>query len=143
MANLFVPTATPLMSLLNALGRSRTTFAFAVLWMAMTWALGVPAILRFGIVGFAWTNVVVQLSNLWLFRIAQREVPFGVLRSVWRPWLAALVIGTLVLGANRVMPITNLFSLAARCAAALLLYAALLSRLSPGLVRSVLKPREV
>ena len=142
-ANLFVPTATPLMSLLNALGRSRTTLAFAVLWMAMTWALGVPAILRFGIVGFAWANVAVQLSNLWLFRIAQRAVPFGILRSVWRPWLAALVMGAAVLGANRVMPMTDLYSLAAWCVAALLFYAVLLSRLSPGLVRSALRAREV
>ena len=142
-ANLFVPTSTPLTSLLNALGRSRTTFGFAVLWMMMTWAIGVPAILRFGIVGFAWTNVVVQLSNLWLFRVAQREVRFGILRSIWRPWLAAVVMGAAVLGASRAIPMTNLFSLAALCVTALLFYAAFLSRLSPGLVRSVLKPREV
>ncbi|MDP3766539.1 MAG: oligosaccharide flippase family protein, partial [Dehalococcoidia bacterium] len=51
-ANCFVPTTTPLMSLLNARGRSRTTLGFALLWMAMTWGIGVPAILRFGIVGF-------------------------------------------------------------------------------------------
>lgn len=143
LANLFVPTTTPLMSLLNALGRSRTTLGFAVLWMVMTWAIGVPTILRFGIVGFAWTNVAVQLSNLWLFRIAQREVPFGILRSVWRPWLAALVMGVAVRGVARVTPVANLSALAALGVAGLLLYAALLSRLSPGLVRSVLKPREV
>ncbi|MBI4541436.1 MAG: oligosaccharide flippase family protein [Gemmatimonadetes bacterium] len=141
-ANLFVPTTTPLMSLLNALGRSRTTFGFAVLWMVMTWAIGVPAILRFGIVGFAWTNVAVQLSNLWLFHVAQREVTFGILRSVWRPWLAALVMGVAVRGVARVTPVANLSALAALGVAALLLYAALLSRLSPGIVRRVLKPRE-
>ena len=43
-ANIFVPTASPVFALLNALGHSRTTFKFAVIWMAGTWVLGAPLV---------------------------------------------------------------------------------------------------
>ncbi|WP_412917827.1 hypothetical protein [Meiothermus sp.] len=43
--------STPLQGLLNALGQSRTTFAFALLWAAVTWVLGLPLIHWFDTVG--------------------------------------------------------------------------------------------
>ena len=41
-ANVLVPTAAPIMALLNALGASRLAFSFALLWMVGTWGLGLP-----------------------------------------------------------------------------------------------------
>jgi O-antigen/teichoic acid export membrane protein len=92
-ANIFVPTASPVFALLNALGHSRTTLKFAVIWMAGTWALGAPLVLAFGMIGFAIANICVQLTNLMLFREAQSRVRFRILPIVLPAWYVAAAIG--------------------------------------------------
>lgn len=106
-ANLFVPTATPLLGLLNALGRSRTALMFAVVWMAGTWLFGAPLILRYGEIGFGIANMLVQFSNVALCRVAQREVPFRVLPTIAPAWLVAIGMGALVFGVQHLWPAHN------------------------------------
>jgi O-antigen/teichoic acid export membrane protein len=92
-ANIFVPTGTPLLALLNALGRSRTAFKFALIWMLGNWVLGVPLILAFGTIGFAIANLGVQFTNLILYREAQTHVSFRILPVVIPVWCVATMIG--------------------------------------------------
>lgn len=94
-ANIFLPTATPALALLNALGRSRTAFMFAIIWMAGTWMIGAPLVWLYGPMGYAVANFVVQLSNLWLCRAAQKLVPFRVLPVAIPCWLIACAVGAL------------------------------------------------
>ncbi len=108
LANLFVPTATPLMGLLNALGRSWTTLGFATVWMLGTWALGVPLILGLGSAGFAFANVLVSLSAFALFRVAQKQVNFRILRVILPPWLLAAGMGLTVFAIQSVWPVHSL-----------------------------------
>lgn len=130
-ANLFVPTATPLLGLLNALGESRTALRFATLWMAGTWLLGAPLVLAFGAVGFAFANVAVQLSNVWLFRVAQARVGFRVLAPALHAWLAAGVAGGATwLLAWSVMP-NSLVELGVCAAGGAVVYLGMLSALDP------------
>ncbi len=103
-ANLFVPTATPAMSMLNALGKSRTALLFAIIWMAGTWLIGVPLILLFGAIGFAIAGFVVQFSNFWLFRAAQREVPFRILSVITPVWAIAAASGIFTYFLYRMRP---------------------------------------
>jgi O-antigen/teichoic acid export membrane protein len=110
-ANIFVPTGTPLMALLNALGRSRTTFLMALTWMAGSWIVGVPLILRFGTIGYALANVAVQFTNLMLYRIAKSYVNFRiwpVVVPVWA-WAGVLGLGAYIL--KRALPPTRLLGL--------------------------------
>jgi O-antigen/teichoic acid export membrane protein len=95
-ATLFVPTATPAMGLLNALGKSRIALLFSVIWMAGTWLIGAPLILLYGAIGFAVANLVVQFSNIWLYRAAQREAPFQILKVIAPVWAVAAVSGVSV-----------------------------------------------
>jgi O-antigen/teichoic acid export membrane protein len=95
-ANLFVPTATPAMGLLNALGKSRTTLLFAVIWMAGIWIIGAPLILLYGAIGLAIANLIVQFSNFWLYRAAQRQVPFRLLPVIAPVWAIASASGVLL-----------------------------------------------
>jgi O-antigen/teichoic acid export membrane protein len=111
LANIFVATATPLMGLLNALGRSRTTFGFAVGWMLGTWALGVPLTLFLGVVGFALANLIVNLSNLVLFRLARNYVNFRILPIILPEWLLAVAMGLVIYGLKTVWPVQSLLSL--------------------------------
>jgi len=92
-ANIFVPTATPLFALLNALGHSRTAFKFALIWMLGTWVLGAPLILAFGMIGYAIANLCVVFTNLILFRVVQAHLSFRVLPMILPVWCVATVIG--------------------------------------------------
>jgi O-antigen/teichoic acid export membrane protein len=107
-ANIFVPSATPLLSLLNATGRARTAFRFTVLWMAGTWVFGVPLIMMTGAIGFALANCLVQITNILLFRAAQRLVPFRILPVVLPTWVVALVMGFGIFSLNKLWPASNL-----------------------------------
>jgi len=103
LANLIVPTVTPLFGLMSALGRPRFAFAMSVVWMASTWIFGLILIPRFGVLGFAAANALVQLTNFVLIRQAKRLVRIRILQAMWRPWLAgagqaALLVVALELG---------------------------------------------
>jgi O-antigen/teichoic acid export membrane protein len=93
LANLFVPSVTPLLGLFNALGRSRLALGFALLWMATTWLLGAPLVMTYGSIGFAIANAGVQLTNFAVFRTAKRLVPFRLLPTIAPVWLTAACTG--------------------------------------------------
>ncbi|MGA7709653.1 MAG: polysaccharide biosynthesis C-terminal domain-containing protein, partial [Acidobacteriaceae bacterium] len=95
-ANLFVPSATPAMGLLNALGKSKIALLFAFIWMAGTWIIGAPLILLYGAIGFAIANLVVMFSAFWLYRAAQRQVPFRLLPVIAPVWVIAAISGIFV-----------------------------------------------
>jgi O-antigen/teichoic acid export membrane protein len=121
-ANLFVPTATPLMGLLNALGRPGLVFRFALLWMIGTWLLGAPLVVALGAIGFAIANVAVQLSNLLLFRAAQAAVPFRIARPMLPAWGAAAIAGAVVFALARAHPPHTVTALVAYAVAGLVVY---------------------
>ena len=103
--NLFSPTATPLLGMLNAMGFSRIAFGFTLLWMVMTWAIGIPLVFRMGVSGLAWANICVQLSNLVLFAVAKRKLPLRIFTAITPGWLVAAAVGLLLWWANRIHPV--------------------------------------
>jgi O-antigen/teichoic acid export membrane protein len=106
--NLFTPTATPLLALLNTMGASRIVFAFTILWMLLTWAIGIPLVLWLGAIGLAIANICVQLSNLVLFAVVKRRLHISILSSIAPGWILAGVIGSVLWIANRNYPIHSL-----------------------------------
>jgi O-antigen/teichoic acid export membrane protein len=78
--------AAPGMSVLNAFGRSDVVFAFTFAWMAISWIVGVPAILAFGMVGYGIASVVVTCSAPLFFAAVKRSLNF----AIWPSVLAAL-----------------------------------------------------
>ncbi len=121
-ANLFVPTSTPLLGLLSALGYSRTSFLFAVIWMLGTWVVGAPLIFMYGGIGFAIANVVVQFSNIALTYVAKSKVPFSVLKTIARAWAVAAAVGTATYFVERRFPVEHLPSLVAYILGGVALY---------------------
>ena len=110
-ANLFVPTIMPLMELLNALGHSRITLGFSVMWMVGTWIFGVPLIILYGGLGFAVANLLVQFTNFLVYRIAQSKVHFRIWSLIWRMWVLAGGIGMIMYGLQTLFPPVNLVEL--------------------------------
>jgi O-antigen/teichoic acid export membrane protein len=109
--NLFVPTATPVFALLNALGNSRTALKFALTWMLGTWILGAPLVLAFGTIGFAIANLCVQFTNLVLYRVAQAHLNFRILPMIVPVWCVAAVVGLATYFAMHFSPPTSLVGL--------------------------------
>jgi hypothetical protein len=64
--------------------------------MAGAWILGVPLIWLWGPIGFPISALIVQVSAFWLFKKAQREVPFRLLPLVAPVWGIAGISAALV-----------------------------------------------
>lgn len=120
--NLFVPTAGPVQSMLNSIGKSRTAMVFAIMWMVLTWGFGWPFAVWKGTLGIAIATALVQCSNLALFWYAKSCVPFGILRSAIRPWLISALIGVLLFFANEHRRPDNFAMLIAEITMSLLVY---------------------
>jgi PST family polysaccharide transporter len=124
LANLVVPTTTALLALLTALGDTRTSLRFALLWLATTWIFGVPLVLVAGGVGYALANAAVLATNLLLFRVARERVALHLASAALPVWLWAATVGVGVHVAARLRPCETLGALAAYLAAGGLVYAA-------------------
>jgi O-antigen/teichoic acid export membrane protein len=121
--NLFVPTATPLLALLNALGYSQKAFKFTLLFMLGIWVLGAPLILAFGTIGFGIASLCVNASNVILYRVAKAHLSFRILPLIVPAWCIAVVIGLAVFLVMRFWPPTSLLNLGIYIALALTAYA--------------------
>jgi O-antigen/teichoic acid export membrane protein len=121
-ANLFVPSATPALGLLNALGKSRIALLFAAIWMAATWLIGAPLILLYGAIGFAIGNLAVMFSALWLYRAAQRQVPFRLYSVIAPVWAIAAASGIVVYILYRLRAPSHIVTIGAYGTCGLLLY---------------------
>jgi O-antigen/teichoic acid export membrane protein len=125
-ANLFVPTSTPVQSVLNASGKASWAALFAAMWMVLTWGLGWPLALWKGMLGIAIANACVQVSNLIVFRVTQRLIPFRIIKVVWKPWALAISLGLLLATLQSIEPARTIPRLASYSIAAAMLYSTIL-----------------
>jgi O-antigen/teichoic acid export membrane protein len=123
-ANLFVCSVSPIMGLVNALGKSRIALYFLVISMVITWLVGAPLIWKYGAIGFPIANVCVQAGAFWLFRSARRLVPFRILPVVAPVWGMAAVAGLFTYMACRLKFPHEIVSLVAYGCFGLFLYGA-------------------
>ncbi|MCC6764308.1 MAG: oligosaccharide flippase family protein [Deltaproteobacteria bacterium] len=137
LVNLVVPTTTAVLALLAALGDTRTSLRFALLWLATTWLFGVPAVLLAGGLGYALANAAVLATNLWLFRVARERAALHLASATMPVWLWAAAVGVAVHVTARLRPCEGLADLATYLLAGGLLYAAGLAALAPSELRQM------
>lgn len=137
LANLIVPTTTALLAFLAALGDTRTSLRFAVIWLVATWVLGVPLVLAAGGIGYALANAGVLATNVLLFGIARSRLRFRLLPATAPVWLCALAVGVVVHVAATLYPPDDLVELAAYLAAGAVLYLLAFAALAPRELRQV------
>jgi O-antigen/teichoic acid export membrane protein len=135
--NLLIPTSTAVLAFLAALGDTRTSLRFAVIWLVTTWILGVPLVLAFGGVGYALANLGVLATHLLLFRVARTQVELHLVTATVPVWLWAGSVGVVVHLATRVYPCTSLVVLGGYLAAGGLAYFAGLALLAPRELRQL------
>jgi len=87
----FTTTAT---NVLFSLGKSKTVLRLMIIYTVLTWAVGIPLIVRLGFEGIAWAGVVVGLSSVVLVRKSLKEnnVPFSLIRAIRVPFLASIIM---------------------------------------------------
>ena len=131
-ANLFVPTVTPLVGLLTALGRSRAVLGLALAWMLGTWLIGAPLVLLLGPIGYGVANLLVQLTVFWVVRLTRERLDVALLPQVLPGWACAVPVGIATALVAHAWPPASLPALGALAATALLAYGLLLAALLPG-----------
>lgn len=125
-ANVLSCGSAPLLGLMNAVGKSHVTLLLTIVWMVTTWAFGVPLIMKFGVIGFGFAVMAVQITNIGLYWAVWREVSLSVLPSYWPSWPIAMAIGGLMFLLQRVWPIHQIATLIAYVSLGLIVYAAIL-----------------
>ncbi len=131
LANPILPTTTALLAFLAALGDTRTSLRFAVIWLVATWVLGVPLVLWAGGMGYALANAGVLATNLLLFGIARSRLRFHLLPATAPVWIVAVAVGLAVHVAARLYPPGTIAGLGAYLGGGGLLYLLVLAVLTP------------
>jgi PST family polysaccharide transporter len=131
LANLVVPTSTAVLAFLAALGDTRTSLRFALVWLVTTWVLGVPLVWWAGAMGYALANVGVLLTNLALFRVARTRLDFRLVPATVPVWLWAATVGIAIHLLDWLRPCGSLVELAVYLGLGGALYVAGLAALAP------------
>jgi O-antigen/teichoic acid export membrane protein len=101
---LFAASTTQLTNLLNAIGKIKITFKLMIMWAVLTWIF-VPALaIKFGVNGAALGYSLVGLSSVVAIYIARKHVAFSLTEGVFKPALAAFIMGAVLLLARRLLP---------------------------------------
>ena len=137
LGNLVLPTSTALLAFLVALGDTRASLRFALVWLVTMWVLGIPLVLYAGGIGYALATVGVLATHLVLFRVARTRAAFRLVPATAPVWLWAATVGAVVYGATWVHPVATLAALAGWLLAGAVLYAAGVAVLAPRELRQV------
>ena len=85
--------STPVLNALNAIGKIGVSLKFMILWTLMQWTIAPILILTVGFNGFAITTVIMTLTTVFVVRIAQRSVPFSVIKNIVPSCVAGIGMG--------------------------------------------------
>lgn len=137
----FAAVTTPLTNMLSAIGKISLTFKFMVMWTTLTWVL-VPALsLLYGVSGAGLGFALVGVSSIFAIWKAGEFIQINYLKTVGKPLLGSIVMGTIVLLLRSLLPL-NFTSVIIISLGGVVSYLLILIILEPdllSLVRTILK----
>lgn len=89
----FASFSSPLINLINSLGKAKIPFIFMLIWTITTWIFTPLLTHYFGYYGFPITVMIISLSSVFVVRKAQEFVPFRILSSIYKPFFSAMAMG--------------------------------------------------
>lgn len=119
---IFAAVSTQLTNLLNAIGKIKITFFLMIMWTALTWLFLPVLALKFSVVGAAIGYATVGASSTIAIYIARKYVHFSLKEAVFRPLIASVVMGIVLLLLRKILS-ANLISLGFSVAVGGLIYA--------------------
>jgi len=89
----FASFSSPLINLMNSLGKAKIPFIFMFIWTIATWIFTPLLTHYFGYYGFPITVMIISLSSVFVVRKAQEFVPFRILASIYKPFFSTIAMG--------------------------------------------------
>ncbi len=82
--------SSPLVNVLNSIGKVKITLFFMIIWTVLTWAL-IPFLSHyFGYNAVAFGMFIIALSVIWVVAVAKRFIQFSILAPLQKPMLSAV-----------------------------------------------------
>ncbi|MFH0773502.1 MAG: oligosaccharide flippase family protein [bacterium] len=102
----FASFSSPLINLINSLGKAKIPFVFMLIWTITTWIL-TPLLTHFyGYYGFPITVMIISLTSIFVVKKAQEFVPFRIFASIYKPFFSSLVMGFVMMFVKQIFPHT-------------------------------------
>jgi O-antigen/teichoic acid export membrane protein len=107
-ANLFLPTLTVCVCLLNAFGLSKTVLKYNVLWMLINLGLGTPLVFMFGAKGAGYANIVLNVATIIVAWEVRKHINCNILKEALIGWFPAVLLAWFPLAYRRFFDIGKL-----------------------------------
>jgi O-antigen/teichoic acid export membrane protein len=134
-----------LVNILDASGKVNKTLKLMVLWTVLTWLLTPVLIMQMGYNGVAIASFIVSTTIFYTVYLAQKVVNFSFLKSVYKPFLASILMGTITYIYSLYF-VSGIITLLSAVIIAALLYFAIIYKLAKSEIKSgiriVLKKNE-
>jgi O-antigen/teichoic acid export membrane protein len=102
----FATFSSPLINLINSLGKAKIPFAFMLIWTIVTWIF-TPLLTHYlGYYGFPITVLIVSLSSVFVMKKARELVPFKIWASIYKPFFSAITMGAIMIALKQLFPHT-------------------------------------
>lgn len=102
----FASFSSPLINLINSLGKAKIPFTFMLVWTIATWIF-TPTLTHFyGYYGFPITVMMISLTSYFVVRKAQEFVPFRILASIYKPFFSTVAMGAIIVTTKQLFPHT-------------------------------------
>ncbi len=92
----FASFSSPLINLMNSLGKAKIPFIFMFIWTIATWIFTPLFTHYFGYYGFPITVMIISLSSVFVVRKAQEFVSFRILASIYKPFFSTMAMGVVM-----------------------------------------------
>lgn len=92
----FASFSSPLINLMNSLGKAKIPFIFMLIWTIATWIFTPLLTHYFGYYGFPITVMIISLSSVFVVRKAQEFVPFRIFASIYKPFFSTIAMGVMM-----------------------------------------------
>lgn len=98
--------SSPLINLINSLGKAKIPFIFMLVWTIITWIL-TPLLTHFyGYYGFPFTVMIVSVSSILVVKKAQQFVPFRIFASIYKPFFSSFIMAIIMIFTKQLFPHT-------------------------------------
>jgi len=103
---IFAAATTQLTNLLNSIGKIKTTFKLMVMWTSLSWILIPFLAIRYSVIGAAAGYALVGSSSVIAIYVVRRHVKFSLVEGIFRPLIAALLMGLILIFVKGIVPIS-------------------------------------
>lgn len=98
--------SSPLINLINSLGKAKIPFVFMLIWTVATWILTPLLTHYFGYYGFPVTVMIISLTSVFVVRKAQEFVPFRIFATIYKPFFSSLAMAFIMVLVKQLFPHT-------------------------------------